>query len=326
MRKVEYLSPTSISQFETDRREFYLRYLAENRPPKIPQNRPMSIGSAFDAYLKSYLSGALFGKVRPGYELKEIFEAQVEPQNRDWAWENGKYVFDAYKASGAIAELMLELATAVHEPRMEFTVKDTITLCGVPITLLGKPDLYFVSKGGNHNVWDFKVNGYCGSGTTSPKAGYVMVRGTWGRGNGSPHGETMLMNIGGINVNIATPMEVIDNDWANQLAIYGWILGESVGSGFISGIEQLVFKAVYGGKPSIRVASFRNRISEEYQKGLAFRIATIAGILESGHIFSDVSRAESDAICKMLDDYYKVLGGDSARDKWFDEVCREDNW
>ena len=55
MRKPEYLSPTSISLHEKDVDEFYSRYLADNKMPRMAQTQPMAIGSAFDAFCKSYL-------------------------------------------------------------------------------------------------------------------------------------------------------------------------------------------------------------------------------------------------------------------------------
>src|SRR4051812_14365124 len=110
MRKIEYLSPTSLELFYKNQQEFYLRYLSDKRPPRIPQDRPMSVGSSFDAHAKSYLHQNLFGKGHdPKFDLKNLFEAQVEPQNRDWALAAGQHAFDVYKRSGALADLMLDL-------------------------------------------------------------------------------------------------------------------------------------------------------------------------------------------------------------------------
>ncbi|KKK99128.1 hypothetical protein LCGC14_2635890, partial [marine sediment metagenome] len=88
MRIPEYLSPTSISLWQKDEELFYQRYLSENRLPREPQTQPMSIGSAFDAFCKSYLHEALFGKgADPCYSRGYLFEEQVQEHNRDWAWE-----------------------------------------------------------------------------------------------------------------------------------------------------------------------------------------------------------------------------------------------
>ena len=137
MRIPKYLSPSSLGTWEADQEEFYLRYLADKRPPRMPQTQPMSIGSAFDAYVKSYYHKVLFNTVDPEFEFDTIFINQVEEHNRDWALVAGKYAFDAYQTSGALADLLNELQKSQSDPRFEFTLQDEFM--GVP--LLGKPDL-----------------------------------------------------------------------------------------------------------------------------------------------------------------------------------------
>ena len=87
-RKPKSLSYSSLNLFEKDREEFFLRYLASNRPDKIPQEHPASIGSAFDARVKSELSQVLGV---PGNEYGPLFQAQVEEQNREFAGPAGDY-------------------------------------------------------------------------------------------------------------------------------------------------------------------------------------------------------------------------------------------
>ena len=61
----------------------------------------MSVGGSFDAYAKSALHERLFGKgAAPQFEFQTIFENQVEPHNRDFALEAGKYIFDCYVLTG----------------------------------------------------------------------------------------------------------------------------------------------------------------------------------------------------------------------------------
>lgn len=128
MKKIAYLSPTSIALFYKDVREFYLNYLSDNRPERFPQTRPMSIGSAFDAYVKSYLHEALFGKGKdPAYAFEALFEKQVEAHNRDWALTAGRFAFECYKLSGALADMMIELNKATNAPRFEFELRGTVT-------------------------------------------------------------------------------------------------------------------------------------------------------------------------------------------------------
>jgi len=77
MRIPAYLSPSALGVFEKDREQYYLKYLADNRPPRMPQTEPMAVGSAFDAFVKSYLHHSLFGNHGKDnqYELNTIFEA-----------------------------------------------------------------------------------------------------------------------------------------------------------------------------------------------------------------------------------------------------------
>ena len=181
MRTPEYLSPTSLKKFEGNPDDAYLTYLADHKPPRLPQTLPMSVGSAFDAYVKSYLHNALFGNYGAGdaYARDAIFEKQVEAHNRDWAKLAGEHVFKDYLACGALSDLMLELSTAVNQPRFEFEIKGPIETRIGGIPMLGKPDVFFINSEGARVVYDWKVNGYCSNSPTSPMPGYVMVRDCW---------------------------------------------------------------------------------------------------------------------------------------------------
>lgn len=332
MRTPTYLSPSSLSTFERDRKEFYLRYLADERPPKIPQTQPMSVGAAFDAYIKSYLYGRLFGKgSNPEFEFDTIFVKQVEEQNRDWALEAGKYAFKCYQKSGAIADLMIDLLAASNEPRFEFTVNGDVSMeCRVDsIPFLGKPDIYFISKNGVHMIWDWKVNGFCSKNGVSPKRGFIKIRDSWdpserkaSRGVNSPHKKAHLFDVDGVTINIGEPFEDIDITWADQLTIYGWLMGEPVGAEFVIGIEQLVCKPHEPNRPSIRVASHRGQTSPEYQKGLFDRAYKAWKIIERGHIFDDLTLEESMAKQRVLDDYHKAFEVKDENDAWFNKVTR----
>jgi len=323
MRTPEYISPTSLALFFEDRTEFYLRYLADNRPPRIPQNRPMAIGSAFDAYIKSYIDKALFGRTE--FEFETLFEKQVEPQNRDWALKHGKIAFGQYIKTGALADLMLELGKASHTPRLESEVRDTVNICGTPIPLLGKPDLYFIIDGKFQVIFDWKLNGYCSNGTTSPKPGYVMVRGNWGRDNGTWHKDAQLIQIHGISVNAATTLEQIEESWARQIYTYARVLGEDNGGDYIAGIEQLACKPEGTGDDrfvNIRTASFRSRIGKEYQDAIDKQLIICWTALQTGHIFTDLSAEDNKSRCELLDNYHKAYSGEGPNEDWFKSITR----
>ncbi len=322
MRIPEYLSNSSVKLFYSDRMEFYLRYLTNNRPPRIPQTRPMSVGSAFDAYVKASLVEKLLGD-RPAFKLQKLFETQVEKHNWDWAWEAGKHAFQSYKKSGALRDLLIELEQASGEPRFEFTVRRTIN--GVP--LLGKPDLWFITHTGIHVIFDWKVNGYCSRKGHSPKAGYVMISDGWtegppSRNNRQAHRDCHSMLVGGIEINIARYLEDIDKGWGGQTCLYGWLMGEEVGGKFITGIDQLACKP--GPKaPMIRVARHRSRVSKGFQETLWLQIKFVWDTIHSGHIFTDLTYEQSKARQEMLDDYHKAYDDSDPNEIWFAKVTRE---
>lgn len=300
MRTPKYLSPTSVHLHHQDLEEFYMRYLSEVRIPRFPQTKPMSIGSAFDAYVKSYLHRQLFGKGSSNrFQLENIFEEQVEEHNRDWAWEHGQRVFEQYKSAGCLADLMLELNKSVGDPRFEFSIQDTVETDIGDVPLLGKPDVFFINSEGARVVYDWKVNGYCAARITSPMKGYVKLR---TRGDGQrytikQHPRCVAINFKGIIINAAMFLEEGNPIWANQLAIYSWLLGEPVGSEeVIFGIDQIV-----GPEDQLRFASHRLRIRPDYHYHLIDRIKVIWDSILKGHIFREMTFDESKARCELLE-------------------------
>ena len=324
MRTVTALSPTSIKLFYENKDEFYVKYLADNRPPRIPQTRPMSVGSAFDAFVKSYLVERLVGKasMEPQYELQTLFETQVEPQNRDWAYSAGQYCFDCYKKYGSLHDLMVELEQAAETPRFELSIEGRISHTnnvGIPLT--GKPDVFFRTKDKAPVVLDWKVNGYCSQ--ASPAKGYIMLRGETGRGLNAPHKDATIMQIMGLPVNVAMNLEQVKEDWAQQLAIYSWVLGVPVGEQCITGIDQLACDSKVGIWPSIRVARHRNRISPEFQINVFNKACIVWDTCQSDHFFQELSLEESKAKCSMLDQRYLAFGAsDDPKEAWFQSITR----
>ena len=293
MRMPTYLSPSAIKTFENDIEDYAVKYLLTNRPPRAPQTEPMSVGSAFDAYAKSYLHYALFGHYGADgeYEKDTIFENQVEEHVRDWAREAGEVCFEGYKKCGALRDLLRELEKAVGPPRFEFDVTDYVS----DVPLLGKPDIYFVNHEGVRVVYDWKVNGYCSSRNTSPMKGYVCCR-DLARGSSYPHKDAVLAPFKGVTINCMMHLEDGNAEWADQLSIYSWLLGEPVGGeNVVFGIDQIT------GPGCSRITSHRLRIKPEWQYRQMERIVQIWQILESGHIFRDLSREESDNKLKILE-------------------------
>ncbi len=313
MRRPKYMSPSSLSLLEKDPEEYYTKHLAEHRPPKVGQMNYMAIGSAFDAYVKSALYAALFGVGHnPAYSLDALFKAQVEPQNHEWGFEHGMHAFRAYQESGSYDELLVLLQAAKESPKFEFDARTEVG--GVPI--YGKPDCKFVHESGAHVVLDWKVNGYCAAkGNTSPCKGYTMVRDGWtvktakaSRGASCAHKLYAPLHWHGVSIGEGY-LELSNASWADQICMYGWMMGEEVGEEkLIAKIDQLACKSQGpGNKPLIRVANHAGRISSTYQENLLRRLQDAWSRVQTGNIFAELTPEENAARCEMLEKQTDVI-------------------
>ena len=326
MRTVKYLSPTSISVWEEQGQEaFYLKYLAEDRPEREPQTQPMSVGSAFDAYVKAYLHKTLFDRKDAQFEFETLFETQVEEHNRDWARAAGEHCFKEYTYSGALADLVRILEACPEEPRFEFEVSSIVdehrsgmtgSIGPAEVTYLGKPDAWFITKTGHPMILDWKVNGYCSKSGISPKPGFVNIRGDFEfRGRNGPHKDCTPLLVQGIMINPDQETFIrVAPEWARQLSVYSWLCGAEVGSDFICGVDQLALRS---GK--IRVAQHRTKIPRSFQEGVYESGRRIWEAVHSDHVFRDKSFVKSQARAATLEKKAKTLRG---MDPWLKEVTR----
>jgi len=331
MRIIKYLSPTSIKKFYSDLEGYYIDYLAEAHPPRMPQTQPMSIGSAFDAYVKSYLHQRLFGLGDKDYDLRTLFETQVEQHNWDWAWKAGAYAFEIYKRYGALADLALELETAIGAPRFEGTLEGTVTrkdpLTGEihSVKFLGKPDLFYINKEGHFTILDWKVNGFCSKWGASPRPGYLNLLTETGKKGHHKKAVPMIHN--GLKINVAQRLETVEEDWAAQTSVYSWLAGADIGEEFLVCIDQLACKGDGIGYPTIRVAQHRTRVGAEFQTELFIKAARMWEIVGSDHIFRDLSKTESQMKCKDLDNkassLHEMRTSGTEEDKLFLEITGE---
>ena len=245
MRKLEYLSYSGLSLWESRPEEFYLQRLCERRSPREPQEHPAAVGSAFDAYVKASLYEALFGKADPKYTFDALFAAQVEPQNRDWALEAGRYVFDCYKLAGFYDEFLKQLEKSSEPPRFEFEVRATLN--GVPF--LGKPDARFVTRASIRVIHDWKVSGFCSKSTVSPAKSYMLCRDGYisdkpSKSHNTEHREYLAYQHGDLIIN-TTYLEAAKAEWADQLSLYGWAMGEPIGDeNVVLSVHQIVRNSV----------------------------------------------------------------------------------
>jgi hypothetical protein len=292
-----YISPSSLRQYETDKREFYLRYLCETPPPREPQTKPMAIGSAFDARIKALLEHRLLGRAE--MERAEFYlAAQVEEYNLSWARMHSLILLDAYIASGALGDLMIELENATEPPHLEMEVRGDVLFSGmnVFVPMLGRPDMWYKTKEQSDGstplvVLDWKVNGFCSARAPSPMRGYTRCR-TIG-GASKMHPDTVIHRQSGVDVNVAHHFESIDTSWADQLGIYDLLLSGSGRS--ISGIDQLL-----GSGTSLRVATYRGRVGSEYHRGISQRVVNMWQSVQTLEAFQYVAGFSQDDI-SMLD-------------------------
>ena len=106
-------------------------------------------------------------------------------------------------------------------------------------------------------------------------------------------------------------------DWADQLAIYSWMLGEPLtGEDVIVRIDQIVCKPQSRAFPLLRVANHICRLSPEWQEALLERILSCWKAIKSGHIFQDVSLSESQERCELLDMQASVCAPVNSIEAW----------
>lgn len=307
MREIKALSPTSIMLFWRNPELWYLKYLVEPRLPSQLQTRPMSVGSAFDAFIKATLYQRYYGQVPVGhpFSAKTLLEKQVDPHNLEWATEAGLNCLSQYERSGALADLLLETSEL---PKFEFPLREKLTLDGLDVPITGIPDMYYTST--TDVILDWKVNGYCAKSMTSPAPGYIMCRDGWdfsrmkpSRTHRKSHPDVIPRQYHGIKISNVS-LETAHEDWATQTATYAWLLGIK---DYVAGIEQLCGVPNPPAAPNLRIASHRAVISTAFQETLAGKYAQCWLAYKSGHIFLTESRAASDDKCAFLTNVAKVL-------------------
>lgn len=341
-RRPKSLSYSSLTLYEKQPEEFFLRYLAGSRAPRLPQESYMSIGSGFDARVKADLHSVLFGLGSdPKFEFDAIFVEQVEEHNRDWCLAASQYVYECYVHSGMYASLLALLQKSSEPPKFESKVEGIIG--GVPFN--GKPDCRFVLQFPDFNpvrvVLDWKVKGFCSKHGASPSKGYALctdgydalrlgLNKTKAAPNGKPsashntsHKLYLEYNHRGFPINQAF-METCNDEYADQVSIYGWLLGEEPGDeNVVTMIDELVSKPVDGSYPLLRVATHKARVSKDYQLKLLARAQTCWAAVESGYLFPEMTRQENDDRCELLEDTSVGLQTDGTEsENWFNECVR----
>lgn len=335
MRKPRHFSPTSFDLWEKDKEAYYITYLSERRFDKDPQSIQMAIGSAFDFLVKEHLSLALpkTKLLASGSELKIKMSDQVEKHNLQEAALLGRDVFNAYEKSGALAALKQEI---ISDARFEFGVTGAfadgkliaaapeikreeaieINKGILPLLLNGRPDGYYKTRARFDSqfldvIHDWKVNGWL-SATKSPDPGFVSIHTIDGRVLGH-HKDCYIKYVEGVKVNGA--ISCLPNAWLKQLSIYGWALGVPIGTTIIGSIDQII-----GPASKARVAKHRFLIDGGFQRQLFDKITEAWEIVNSDHIFRDMTQEQSASRCAALET--QIIEGPED-DAWMAELERE---
>lgn len=262
LRTPRFISPTALHLFEWSREEYAQRYLINPAPPRPPQTKAMALGSGFDAFVKSSLHKHFYGDSEE-YELTRLFNSQVDEHLWEEIYPLSEALFTTYTWSGAYDMLLQELEAWGSPPRFEVGAARMVG--GVPI--YGKPDLYFISTRNIKVIYDWKVNGYFSKSNTSPMKGYTWC---WDNNTGEicQHKSCKLADFHGVPINTTFTMDQCDKKWADQLAMYSWIMGNQVGSTrCVFGIDQIV------GRPEkLRICRHRLRMTSDWQLSLLKRL------------------------------------------------------
>ena len=295
MRLPKYLSPSSIKTWETDRREYYLRYLCDMKSPKTAQTRPMAVGSSFDGKIKNVIEKMCGLPIR---DYSSQIEAAVGTDGYTQAARDGDECMNFYRAAGGINRLLVS-----GVPRMEFSVQGPIpgtsNCIGGPVIVMGKPDLFY-HIGGHAIIHDWKVSGFCSK--ASPAPGYV-----WDSKTGGCHRDTVpqVCRIGDQCLMIGKLF-----DWSDQLMTYGWLLGEPVGEPFLMQVHQIT-----RGTSGLRLTEYRIEAQMGEQIALRERYIKVWEAIHSGRCF-DLDLESDLAEQRMLD---RVSLG--LQDTAFNAVC-----
>jgi hypothetical protein len=318
----------------------------DNKPPRVAQQLPASVGSAFDAWVKSNLYAELFGvNHNPKYTFDALFTESVESHNRDEARGMGLHCFDNYVATGSYDELRDSMQGAKQAPTFE--TQETVTIDG--ITFGGKPDARFVNRDGVHVILDWKVKGYCSKYGASPSKGYAMCRdgldwikrnltaakvkkrnkgedvmGAHSKSHEKEHKNYLSMDFHGVTINTSY-LETCNEEWATQLSMYAWMMGEAVGDeNVVACIDELVCKYMGEGEvPLIRVANHRARIQSEFQHGLFQRLKNLWDAIHDEWIFQDMSKEENDERFEELQKKAVGMASDGSEEEdWYSKISR----
>lgn len=302
-------SPSSLRMFSEDRSNFYLTYIAKNRPPRSPQTMPMGLGSYFDCRVKDQIQ--LDVLKQPSLFSSEMLSS-VEIPIRDEIAPHGERVWDMYKSVGAWKWLKKLLRKVT-----DITTEEMISAKVGAVELRGIPDLIFKVEG-KWVIFDWKVNGYFSMSNVGPHKYYSKLLEVAGKNK--MHRQSMITNPV-LLLNGMHTMDECNEGWSTQLATYAMIMG--IEEDFIAMIDQLTFVNGSAGK-ELRCGQFRMKITQDYMEDVYNKYELMDSVVKSGHIFTDMTRQQSNERCEELEDVGFALldSGDPSLLKYMQRHCR----
>lgn len=231
-----YLSPSGLSLFESDRLEWWKRYVLGRG---IRQTLAMACGTWFDWHVKNSLAERLGidgpGELRIGDSSRDRW-VDVDESLNDEASRYGEWLLGWYKGLGAY-DAMVRRLVECDDVWLTCDTKVCIDKSSGCI-VRGLADLAW-SRGGWGGIEDWKVKGAASTSGASPTPGWSTVRSFEGRGGMKWPGECPAGR-----VVLRTEDEAsseIPSTWGEQLLTYGLVEGLIKGVRFVEGrIEEIV--------------------------------------------------------------------------------------
>jgi hypothetical protein len=309
-RRPTNLSYSSWALFEKDQEEFFVRYLAGNRAPRLPQENYMSVGSSFDAYVKAALHSPPC--LAPA-TIRTSSSASCSRIRSRSTTATGRSVLASTSSTATCSRVPTtscsscsRLRSSHRGSRRRSTPRSTACLSPASRTF-----------GSCRSSLTLIRCGWCSTGRSRASAPSmvpararampcaVMATVPWGQNvtkkdpGGKPskshntsHANYLDYNHRGLTIN-AGYMEHCNDEYADQVSLYGWMLGEPPGDEeVVVWIDEIVSKFMgLGQNPLLRVANHRARVSRDHQLKLLGKIKTCAGMRSRLVTFLAICRA-----------------------------------
>jgi hypothetical protein len=120
----------------------------------------------------------------------------------------------------------------------------------------------------------------------------------------------------GFTINSAKSLNQVDPEWAAQLSTYAWVLGEEVGSDFITVVDQIVCDSKTGNK---RVARHSALVQNSFQFEVFDKYHKCWNATLTGHVFQNMTYEENLSKIQTLD---ALVNSTIPPDATFDDLTK----